>query len=105
MRYSKYRATQTVYKGIKFHSQGEFKRYLELKLLEAANKISELKLQPKYPLVVDKSLVCNYIADFEYLEDGVLITEDFKGMITPMFRLKRKLFEILYKRKLRLTFK
>jgi len=33
-----------------------------------------------------------YKADFEYLEDGQTIIEDVKGVQTPVFKLKMKLF-------------
>jgi hypothetical protein len=33
-----------------------------------------------------------YVADFMYLENGVIIVEDVKGMKTSDYKIKRKLF-------------
>ena len=37
-----------------------------------------------------------YIADFQYQENGKTIVEDFKGIETEAFKIKRKLFEKRY---------
>lgn len=106
MSYSKYRAQPTVIDGIRFASKAEGKRYGELRLLEKAGRISELKLQPRYPLnSKDGTKVAIYVADFEYVDafDGRVATEDVKGVVTPTFRLKQKLFESQYGRKIRLV--
>ena len=34
-----------------------------------------------------------YIADFQYIENGKTIVEDVKGMQTDVFKLKHKIFE------------
>lgn len=106
MSYSKYRAQPTVIDGIRFASKAEGRRYGELRLLEKAGRISELKLQPRYPLNgEDGTKVATYVADFEYVDafDGRVATEDVKGVVTPTFRLKQKLFESQYGRKIRLV--
>ena len=99
---SKYGAVRTEVDGISFASKKEARRYSELRLLERAGKIECLRLQPRYPLVVANKLVCTYVADFAYHllekdEDGwkvySLIVEDAKGMKTPVYKLKAKLFE------------
>ncbi len=84
--------------GIVFHSKGEALRYSVLLNLQEQGKISELSLQPKFPICVGekKTRVCHYIADFEYWENGKRIIEDFKGKQTSIFRLKAKLFLALY---------
>lgn len=38
-----------------------------------------------------------YVADFQYEQDGKIIVEDVKGMETDVFKLKKKLFEYKYK--------
>lgn len=50
MKYNKYGNIKTVIDGIKFDSKRESERYLELKLLEKAGEISDLKLQPRFIL-------------------------------------------------------
>ena len=99
----KYGARRTVVEGITFHSKAEALRYQELRLLEKAGEIRELELQPAYPILVkDRSgravLITVYLADFRYREgrDGVLRVEDVKGMISPIYKIKKKLVETLY---------
>lgn len=103
MRPSKYRNVRTVVDGITFASKAEARRYQELKLLERAGKISGLKLQPRYPLnAEDGTKIATYVADFEYVSEfnGRTYTEDVKGVETAAFRLKSKLFEAQYGRKI-----
>ena len=100
---NKYRNTKTIVDNIKFDSKAEAKRYIELKLLERAGEISDLKLQPKFVLQ-DKYKnnkgqtvrAITYKADFSYMENGKLIVEDVKGMETKEFKLKKKLLEYKY---------
>ena len=40
--------------------------------------------------------ICNYIADFEYDDENGHHVVDYKGCVTPVFRLKRKLIKALY---------
>ena len=84
--------------GINFHSKAEARRYLQLRKLEDNGTIEDLVLQPKYKLAVNGTHVCTYIADFTFRAKGVdaQIVEDVKGIETPVFRLKAKLFRILY---------
>ncbi len=91
---NKYRNTITESHGIKFHSKKEANRYQELLVLQKIGVISELKLQQRYPLLVNDVLVCTYVADFEYLdhEKKKLIVEDVKGVKTNVYVIKRKLF-------------
>ena len=86
-------------------------------MLAAAGRIRGLKLQPRYKLwasIIDlafgRSAVCDYVADFEYEElfdvlHGTwrLVTEDVKGMETPIFKLKAKFFAACYGREVRIT--
>lgn len=110
MRRSKYGAVRTEADGITFASKREAKRYQELRLLEKAGEIRNLTLQPRYPLhvsIVAGGLVqvATYVGDFEYQErqPGLWrqITEDAKGMKTPVYRLKKKMFEAEYQREIR----
>jgi len=93
---NKYSAIKTEVDGIVFASKKEARRYQELKLLQKAKKIHMLELQPKFPIVINKVKVCTYIADFEYMENGYRIIEDVKGIKTPVYRLKKKLVEVVY---------
>ena len=99
---NKYRNQETVIDGIKFQSKKEANRYCELKLLEKAKEIEELKLQPKFILqegfkkdgVTYRAIT--YVADFSYIHKGKMIVQDVKGVETEVFKLKRKLFEYKY---------
>ena len=99
---NKYRNKKTIIDGIEFDSKAEAKRYSELKLLERAKKISNLELQPCF--ILQPSFKKNgktyrkieYIADFQYEENGQVIVEDVKGVFTKEFQIKRKLFEYKY---------
>jgi hypothetical protein len=91
-RASKYNAKKTEVDGIVFDSVGESKRYLELKVLERIGDISDLKLQQSHKLFVGDVLICTYRSDFEYLnKQGDVVIEDFKGVRTPEYKIKRNL--------------
>ena len=87
---NKFGSVRTEAEGIVFASKREANRYRELRLLERARIITDLRLQPVYPLIVDGVTLGTYRADFAYVEDGHLIVEDVKGVRTPMFRWKAK---------------
>ena len=106
MRANKYNAKRTEVDGIKFASKAEARRYTELKLLEKAGRLTDLKLQPVYQLqcISHKKQLFNvgrYIADFSYTDErGFWVVEDVKGVLTPMFRWKQKHFEAQYGQKI-----
>ncbi len=88
---SKYGAKKTEIDGYVFDSKAEAGRYSYLLLLEKAGEISDLSLQPVFPLIVNEKYIGKYIADFQYKDqDGNRVVEDVKGMATPVFRLKKK---------------
>lgn len=97
-RRSKYGAVRVVIDGIPFDSTREGERYGELKRLRDAGIIADLELQPRFPLTVNGITIGHYVADFRYVdrERGVVVTEDVKGVRTPVYRLKKKLVEALY---------
>lgn len=97
-----------------FDSKKEYRRYLELKAMEEAEQISDLKRQVKYVLIpaqrepdtigkrggkIKGKLIereCSYIADFVYKDSqGNTIVEDVKGYrgggAYEIFKIKRKL--------------
>ena len=99
---SKYRNKKIQIDRYVFDSIAEGQRYRELTLLEKAGKISNLELQPKF--LLQDSFRKNgktyrkieYVADFQYTENGKTIVEDVKGIQTDVFKLKHKLFEKKY---------
>lgn len=93
---NKYGAIKTTVDGITFHSKGEAGRYGQLKLMQKAKLIKDLKLQPKFPIEYQGHKICTAIFDFEYIEKGQWIAEDFKGFQTSVSRLKFKLAQAFY---------
>ena len=100
--YNKYRNVKTTIDGIKFDSKAEARRYTELKLLEKAGEITDLKLQPRFILQHSfkhkgKTIrAITYMADFQYSENGKEIVEDVKGVETAVFKIKKKMFLNIY---------
>ena len=94
---NKYGAKKVVVDGEVFDSRKEYYRWCDLRLLEKAGKISDLKRQVKYELIPkqDGERACTYVADFEYIQDGKKVVEDVKGYkrgaAYQLFSIKRKL--------------
>ena len=117
---SKYNSQKTEVDGIKFDSRKEARRYRELKLLEQAGEIEDLRMQVKYILIpaqrepdtvgarggIIKGKViereCSYLADFVYRIGGTSeeVVEDVKGYkdgsAYAIFKIKRKLMLFIY---------
>lgn len=98
--------------GIQFDSLREGRRYGQLKLMEQAGRIRNLRLQTPYELTAHGVVICKYVADFDYDEPAnvdapagpwVHVTEDAKGHQTDVFRIKSKLFTANYGRSIRLS--
>lgn len=101
---SKYNAKKKVVDGHTFDSKREAERYCELKLFVRAGEIRNLELQPRFLLqdgFVDKEgnehKKIEYVADFMYVDkDDKKIVEDVKGVMTDVYKLKKKMFLNLY---------
>lgn len=101
-RAAKYGNRKVQVDGIEFDSELEAKRYMQLKLLQQAGEIKNLKLQ--VPFLLQEGFKKNrktykkieYIADFVYEENGQTVVEDTKGIKTDVFKIKQKLFEYKY---------
>ncbi len=90
---SKYRNIITEVDGIRFDSRAEARRWHDLRMMERANMISNLRRQVRFPIVWNGTKICDYIADFVYREPekaGDTI-EDLKGAKTAVYRIKAKL--------------
>lgn len=79
-----------------FMSQREADRWQELKLLQTAGHIKELRRQVPYKLTSHDQFICRYVADYEYVEDGKLVVEDSKGFQTAVFKIKWKMLQAQY---------
>src|SRR5437016_3951103 len=64
-----------------FDSQRELRRWQELKLLEKAGQILNLRRQVKFELIPKEGSLraIKYVADFVYEEKGKQVVEDSKG--------------------------
>lgn len=89
-RKSKYGNIKAEADGMLFASKRERGRWMDLRMLEKAGQIKNLQRQVVYPLDVNGVKVCDYIADFVYERDGVIV-EDAKGYKTDVYKIKAKL--------------
>ena len=96
----KYKNKKIEYDGIKFDSKLECERYKELKLLEKAKMIEDLRLQVRLEIVPKQPGERNvvYVADFMYFDKTLnkCIIEDTKGFKTKDYIIKRKLVKLKY---------
>ena|SRR3990167_979710 len=99
----KYHNTFTHYKGDLYHSKKEAAYAADLDMRIFAHDIKSWERQVTIPLDIQGEHVCNYIIDFVITHnDNSKEYAEVKGMPTPVFKIKKKLFEILHKDK-RLT--
>lgn len=91
---SKYHNIKTVVNGITFDSKREAFYYNLYRKLENAKEIFSLQRQIPYVFKLDGKKIFTYKADFQYTDsDGKIHVIDVKGVLTPVFRLKKKLIE------------
>lgn len=95
---SKYGAKVTYVGGLRFDSKFEARHFEELTLLERAGHISNLRVHPRYEIVAKSThgRALYYEGDFAYEENGCEVVVDTKGVETPIFRLKSRLFRERY---------
>ncbi len=100
LRRSKYNAKRTEYNGRMYDSIAEAKMAQELDNArhshDPAQKVIYVEYQKPYRLEVNSELICRYIADF-YVEyaNGITKVIDAKGMLTPVYKLKKKLMHAI----------
>jgi hypothetical protein len=101
----KYNAERKARNG--YASRREHKRAQELKLLQQAGEISDLREQVPFTLLPKQigERSCKYVADFVYkdLTSGVTVVEDCKGFRDPIFRIKRKMMLFFHAIRIRET--
>lgn len=70
----------------------EYRRWMDLTRLQAVGMISGLRKQVPFVLHgVNGAKLCRYVADFVYVERGQRVVEDTKGVLTAMYKLKKKM--------------
>ena len=103
-RFGKYRAVKAQCNAGHTHdSKREAIRCNELHALEAAGEISDLMIHPQYWFVINGRQLkhpngrrVGYKSDFEYVENGMLVTEDVKGVVVRDWPLRRAVFKALF---------
>jgi hypothetical protein len=103
-RFGKYRAVKSQCKtGHTHDSKREAMRCNELHILEAAGEINDLTIHPQYWFVINGRQLkhpngrrVGYKSDFEYIENGMLVTEDVKGVVVRDWPLRRAVFKALF---------
>ncbi len=102
--------TATVAKMTKYHnkrtrgyaSKKEADYALYLRQLEFDGRITELQEQVCFELAPSvvihgrKRPALRYVADFTFWRDGEFVVVDVKGMITPVYRIKRHLMRAIH---------
>ena len=95
---TKYHNIPTTIDGIRFDSRKEANRFYQLRLMERAGEISNLRRQVEYELIPAQKTPAGrsvrpvkYVADFVYDDHGKTVVEDVKGVKTREFRIKSKL--------------
>lgn len=95
----KYNAKGKHLDGIWFASSAEADRYEQLKIMQEDGLIDTLRCQVRFPVTLNNRHMFNYVADFEYRVLDELgreqrsVIEDVKGMVMPIYKLKRKMVE------------
>jgi Protein of unknown function (DUF1064) len=87
--------------GVVFASKKEAARYGLLKLREKIGEISDLKLQPRFPVEIGGERLCVYTADFSYYDRqlGRVVIEDSKSTGTAKdaaYRLRKRAAELAH---------
>jgi len=119
---SKFGAKPTIVDGIRFHSTGEAKRWMELLTLQAAGEVRDVRRQVAFAMRVQngpviirsagypEGRVAKYTADFTYFErdskdreQWVYVIEDFKGHDASESRLRRAVIEAMLGTRIRIT--
>jgi hypothetical protein len=99
-RVSKFNNARTLVDGIRFDSKKEAAAWSGLQILLRMGRIRNLERQVTFRLEIAGQLICSYRADFVYEEyvkgDWIRVVHDAKGMITPLYRLKKKLMKALH---------
>jgi hypothetical protein len=115
---SKFNNRRAEYKGMKFDSQAELRRWKQLEDMQERGEIRALRRQVRFPLaaaaltddptLLDPQKVCDYVADFTYYRPdysgivdplGFYTVEDVKGRTAPLtdiFKLKVKMMKVCH---------
>lgn len=100
---SKYHNRKICVDGIRFDSVREANRWMELRLMERAGAIRNLRRQVPFELIPKQRIsgrvhpAIKYVADFVYLDEkGNQVVEDVKGVRTALYVMKKRQLLWLY---------
>ena len=99
---SKYGNRKVQIDGHTFDSQAEARRYCQLRDMQSAGLIDDLKLQVPFVLAPGVRVKgrmrppLRYLADFVFRQDGNTVVEDVKGRVTEGYRIKRHLLKAVH---------
>ena len=101
---NKYGAKKQIFRGITFDSKLELEYYLFLLEKKDKGLIKEIELHKRIDLIVNGQLICYIKPDFViHNTDFSIEYHDTKGMVTPVFRIKAKLFKALKDREIKVV--
>lgn len=93
---NKFNAKGTRYNDQFFHSKGEAGYAMKLDWRLKAGEIKSYERQVKIDLVVNGVHITNYFVDFKVIDKhGAVSYHEYKGLSTPDFQIKWKLFQAL----------
>ncbi len=98
----KYNAQRTAVDDILFDSKAEAQVFKRLRTCEAAHRIFDLQRQVRFTMEVNGKKICTFIVDFTWCEPpderGHIqhVAADVKGVRTPVYKLKAKLFAAIF---------
>ena len=94
----KYRNEPVIVDGRRYASKREAAYCEDLIRLEKAGRIGGLELQKRFPILAPNGeVICVYVADAAFWDhdQGRFRVIDVKGVVTPEFKLKRKMMRAL----------
>lgn len=104
----KYRNSRCEWKGIKFDSKWERDYYQILAVRKKEGRIKDFQLHVNFPIEVEGQKICKMNIDFVIENNnGTISYEDTKSpaTVTPMFKLKAKLFKAIYGHEIKVKLK
>lgn len=87
-------ASERTYKGKVYDSKLECQYRMHIDLLVKSERVVSISEQVPFLIVVNDKPICKYLLDFEVVYfDGTIQYVDCKGVLTAIYKLKKKLVE------------
>lgn len=94
---NKYKNKKTWYNNVLYDSKREANYRQQLDMLSSSSvptkeRVSSIEEQVRYKMIVNDIKICTYVLDFKVTyADGRIEHVDVKGMLTGVYKLKKKL--------------